>query len=44
MTDLLADSETEFVFSLKLWQSLFLVKFRTFIMNGNDRVCDRVCL
>ena len=27
---------------LEAARSLLLVKFRTFILNGNDRVCDRV--
>ena len=43
MTDFLADSVTEYVFSLKLWRSLFLVKFQAFTMNSNGRVCDGVC-
>ena len=43
MTKFFADSVTESVFSLKLWRSLFLLKFQTFTMNGYDRVCDGVC-
>ena len=42
MTKFLADSVTESAFSLKLWRSPFLVKFQTFIMNGNDKVSDGV--
>ena len=40
ITDFLADSVTESVFNLKLWWSPSLVKFQTFIMNSNDKVCD----
>ena len=43
MTKFLVDSVTESVFSLKLWRSLVLVKILTFVMNGNDIVCDGVC-
>ena len=39
----LADYVTESVFSLRWCPSLFLVKFQTFTINGNDRVCDGVC-
>ena len=42
MTKFFVDSVTESVFSLKLWQSLFLVKFQAFTINGNDRICDGV--
>ena len=38
----LMDSLTKSVFSLKLWQTLFLVKFQTFTMNVNDRICDGI--
>ena len=41
--DFVADSVTESVFNLRLWPSLFLVKFQTFTMNGNVKVCDGVC-
>ena len=43
MTDFLADCVTKSVFSLKLWRSLFIVKFQTFTMNSNDRVYDGAC-
>ena len=41
MTKFLADSVTEYVFSLQLWQSLFL-KFQAFSIDGNHRICDGV--
>ena len=34
---------TEFVFSCRLRQCLFLVKLQTFTVNGSERVCDAVC-
>ena len=40
--DFVADSVTESVFSLRLWPSLFLVKFKTYTMNGNVKFCDGV--
>ena len=43
MPEFVADYVTESVFSLKLSQSLFFVKFQSFIMNGYNRFCDRVC-
>ena len=43
MTNFLADSVTESIFSLKLWQSLSLVKFQSFTVKGNDRNYDGVC-
>ena len=42
MTKFLADSVTESVFSLQLWQSLFFVKFQAFSINGNDKIFDGV--
>ena len=44
MTKFLADSVTQSAFSLRLWRSMFLVKFQTFTMNGNDRLCFFVSL
>ena len=38
VTEFVPDSVTESVFSLKLWWSLFLVKFEAFTINGNDGV------
>ena len=43
ITEFVADSVIQAVFSLRLWQWLFLVKFQAFVMNGNDRVFYRVC-
>ena len=37
-------SLTESVFSCRLWQTLFLVKFHIFAINGRERVCDGVCI
>ena len=42
MTVSVAVSVAESVFSLRLCQSLFLVKIQTFTINSSDRVCDRV--
>ena len=36
------DSVIESVFTLKLWQSLLLVKLQVFTINGNDRIFDGV--
>ena len=43
MTMPVANDMTESVFSLKLWQNLFLVKLQAFPINGSDRVCAVVC-
>ena len=42
MTKFLADFVKGSVFSLQLWQSLFLLKFQAFTINGNDRIRDGV--
>ena len=48
MTKFLADSVTKSVFTLKLSQSLFLVKLQAFTMDGNKQFfsgfCDGICL
>ena len=44
MTIPVANDMTESVFSLKLRQSLFLVKLQAFPINSSDSVCAAVCL
>ena len=36
MPEFVADSVTDSVFSLKLWQSLYFVKLQSLTMNGNS--------
>ena len=43
MPKFVVDSVTDSGFSLKLRQSLFLVKLEDFTMNGNERFSDRFC-
>ena len=43
MTESATDSVMESVFNSRLWQSLFLVKLQSFIMDRNDKfVTDSV--